>query len=129
MTMNRYIMAGSSLTSNKPLMLFTGTDRNDLVENYLNVVRANLLLNIGPESSYTLLHQNWAHRHTALIQTNLDGAAHKRFSIFLIEVTSRWKQFTQESSKTFNFERNKTHQKFLCNEIRRLPKKLFKNLL
>ena len=48
-------MAGSSLTSNKPLKVFTGTDCEDSVENYVNVVIAYLLLNIGPESTYTLL--------------------------------------------------------------------------
>ena len=37
MTMNPYLMGGSSITSNKPLMVFTGT------EDYLNAVTANLI--------------------------------------------------------------------------------------
>ena len=37
MTMNPYLMGGSSITSNKPLMIFTGT------EDYLNAVTANLI--------------------------------------------------------------------------------------
>ena len=47
--MNPYLMAGSSITSNRPLMAFTGTDPEYSVEDYLNSVTANLILNIGPE--------------------------------------------------------------------------------
>ena len=77
MTMNPYLMGGSSITSNKPLMVFTGTDLEYSVEDYLNAVTANLILNIGPGPINTPLHQNWIHRRTALIQTTLDGAAQK----------------------------------------------------
>ena len=49
MTMNPYFMGGSSIRSNKPLMVFTGTDPEYSVEDYLNAVTANLILNIGPE--------------------------------------------------------------------------------
>ena len=41
MTMNPYLMGGSSITSNKPLMVFTGTDPKYSVEDYLNAVTAN----------------------------------------------------------------------------------------
>ena len=77
MTMNPYLMGGSSITSNKPLIVFTGTDPEYSVEDYLNAVTVNLILNIGPEPINTPLHQNWIHRRTALIQTTLDGAAQK----------------------------------------------------
>ena len=69
LTMNPYLMDGSSKTSNKPLMLFTGTDPEYSVEDYLNALTANLILNIGPEPINTPLHQTWIHRRTALIQT------------------------------------------------------------
>ena len=82
-------MGGSSITSNKPLMVFTGTDPEYSVEDYLNAVTANLILNIGPEPINTPLHQNWIHRHTALIQTTLDGAAQKWFSVLPIEIKIR----------------------------------------
>ena len=59
MTMNPYLMGGSSITSNKPLMVFTGTNPEYSVEDYLNAVTANLILNIGPEPINTPLHQNW----------------------------------------------------------------------
>ena len=75
MTMNPYLMGGSSIQSNKPLTVFTGTDPEYSAEDYLNAVTANLILNIGPEPINTPLHQNWIHRRTALIQTTLDGAA------------------------------------------------------
>ena len=58
MTMNPYLMGGSSITSNKPLMVFTGTDPEYSVEDYLNAVTANLILNRGPEPIDTPLHQN-----------------------------------------------------------------------
>ena len=80
--MNPYLMGGSSITSNKPLMVFTGTDSEYSVEDHLNAVTANLILNIGPETINTPLHQNWIHRSTALIQTTLDGAAQKWFSVY-----------------------------------------------
>ena len=99
MTMNPYLMGGSSITSNKPLMVFTGTDPEYSVEDYLNAVTANLILNIGPEPINTPLHQNWVHRRTALIQTKLDGAAQKWFSVLPIDIKSEWKRFTQEFSK------------------------------
>ena len=81
------------LTSNKPLMVFTGTDPEYFVEDYLNAVTAKLILNIGPEPINTPLHQNWIHRRTALIQTTLDGAAQKWFSVLPIEIKSNWKRF------------------------------------
>ena len=125
MTMNPYLMGGSSITSNKPLMVFTGTDPEYSV---LTAVTANLILNIGPEPINTPLHQNWIHRRTALIQTTLDGAAQKWFSVLPIEIKSNWKRFTQEFSKMFDSERNKQQQRVLCNEIRRLPNETIKQL-
>ena len=62
MTMNPYLMGGSSITSNKPLMIFTGTDPEYSVEDYLSAVTANLIVNIGPVAINTPLHQNWIHR-------------------------------------------------------------------
>ena len=109
-------------------MALTGTDPECSVEDYLNAVTANLILNIGPEPINTPLHQNWIHRRTALIQTTLDGAAQKWFSVLPIELKSDWKRFTQESSKMFDSERNKQHQRVLCNEIRRLPNETIKQL-
>ena len=120
MTTNPYLMGGSSITSNKPLMIFTGTDLEYSVEDYLNAVTANLILNIGP--------QNWIHKRTALIETTLDGAAQKWFSKLPIEIKSDWKRFTQEFSNMFDSERNKQHQRVLCNEIRRLPNETIKQL-
>ena len=58
-------------------MVFTGTDPEYSVEDFLNAVTANLILNVGPEPIKTPLHQNWIHRRTALIQTTLDGAPQK----------------------------------------------------
>ena len=117
MTMNPY-----------PLILFTGTDPEYSVEDFLNAVTANLILNIGPEPVITPLHQNWIHRSTALIQTTLGGAAQKWFSVLPIDIKTDWKRFTQEFSKMFDSERNKQHQRVLCNEIRRLPNETIKQL-
>ena len=114
MTMNPYLMSGSSITSNKPLMVFTGTDPEYSVEDYLIAVTASLILNIGPEPVNTPLDQNWIHRRTALIQTTLDGAGQKWFSVLPIEKKSDWKIFTQEFSKMFDSERYKQHQRVLC---------------
>ena len=46
MTMNPYLMGGSSISTNKPLIVFTGADPEYSVENYLNAVTAKLILNI-----------------------------------------------------------------------------------
>ena len=67
---------------------------------------------IGPEPINTALYQIWIHRRTALIQTTLDGAAQKWFSVLPIDTKSDWKRFTQEFSKKFDSERNKHNQKF-----------------
>ena len=87
-------------------MVFTGTDPEHSVEEYLIAVTANLTLNIGPEPVFTPLHHNWIHRRTALIQTTLDGASLKWFSLLPIEIKSDWKRFTHEFSKMFDSERN-----------------------
>ena len=108
-------------------MVFTGTDPEYSVKDYLNAVTANLISNIGPEPNITPLHQNWIHRRTALIQTTLDGAIQKWFSVFAIDIKSDWKKFTEEFSKMFDSEKNKQHQRVLCNEIRRLPTKQLNN--
>ena len=57
MTMNSYLMGGSSISSTKPLMVFTGTDPEYSVEDYLKAVTANLNLNIEPKPVNTPLHQ------------------------------------------------------------------------
>ena len=100
MTMNSYIMDGSSITSNKPLMVFTGTDLEYSLEDYLNAVTANLILNIGPEPINTPLHQNRIHRRTALIQITLDGGAQKWFSVLPIE-----KKLIGKDSQRKNFQK------------------------
>ena len=102
-------MGGSSISSNKPLMVFTGTDLKYSVENYFKAVTANLISNIGPETVKTPLHQSWIHRRTVLIQTPLDGAAKKWFLVLPIDIKSDWKRFTKEFSKMFDFKRNKQH--------------------
>ena len=58
MTMNPYLIDGSSITSDKPLMLFTRTDPEYSVEDYLNAFTINLVLIIGPEPINKPLHQN-----------------------------------------------------------------------
>ena len=88
MTMNPYLTGGSSIQSNKPC----GTDSEYSVENYLNAVTANFNLIEGPEPIDTPLHQNWIYRRTASIQTTLDGAAQKWFSVLPIEIKSDWKR-------------------------------------
>ena len=45
LTMNPYLMGGSSKTSNKLLMVLKGTDPEYSVEDHLNAVTANLILN------------------------------------------------------------------------------------
>ena len=65
-------------------MVFTGTDPEYSEEDYLNAVTEKLILNRGPEQVNT----NWIHRRTALIQTTLDGAAQKWFSVLPIEIKS-----------------------------------------
>ena len=67
-------MGGSSISSNKQLLVFTGTDPEYSVEDSSIAVTAKLILNLGPEQVKTPLHQNWIHRRLALIQTILDSA-------------------------------------------------------
>ena len=109
-------------------MVFTATDPEYSLEDFLNVVTANLILYMEPEPINTPLHQNWINRRAALLQTTLDGAAQKWFSVLLIDIKSDWKRFTQEFSKMFDSERNKQHQRVLCNEIRRLSNETIKQL-
>ena len=56
--MNPYLMGRQSISSIKPLMVFTGTYPEYSVEDYLNAVTAKLILNIGPEPVITPLHQS-----------------------------------------------------------------------
>ena len=99
MTMNPCLVGRSSKSSKKPLVVFTGTDPEYSVKDYLNAVTAHLFLNIGPEPVNTPLYQIWIHRRTALNQTTLDGASQKWFPVLPINFKSDWKRFTQEVSK------------------------------
>ena len=56
MTMNPYLIGGSSIISNKPFMVFRETDSEYSEEDYLNAVEHKL--NRGPERVNTPLHQN-----------------------------------------------------------------------
>ena len=58
-------------------MVFTGTDPEYSVEDFLKAVKANLFLNKGPEPTKLPLHQNWIHRRTSLFQTTVVGAVQK----------------------------------------------------
>ena len=95
--------------------LFESPRNKDLEIDYLidSGAKSNIT-NIPTWNEIKTLHPNL----TALIQTTLDGAAQKWFSVLPIEIKSDWKRFTQEFSKMFNSERNKQHQRVLCNEIR-----------
>ena len=81
------------------------------MEDDLNAVISILILNLGPDAMITPLHQNWIQRRTAIIQTTLNGAAQKGFSVLRIDIKSDWKQFTQEFSKMLDSERIKQHQR------------------
>ena len=70
-------MVESYISSNKPLTVFTGTNPEYSVEEFLNAVTANLILNLGCEPVNTPLFQSSIHRRTALIQTTPDGASQK----------------------------------------------------
>ena len=52
----------------------------------------------------------------------------KGFSFLPIENKSDWKRFTQDFSKLFDSERNKQHQRVLCNETRRISNETIKQL-
>ena len=65
LTLNPYLMCGSSITSIKPLLAFTRTDPEYPEKDYLNAVTANLILNISPEQINTPLRQIWLQRRTA----------------------------------------------------------------
>ena len=106
--MNPFFMVAFSISSIKPIMVFTVTDPENSVEDYLNAVTANLILNIGPERINTPLHQNWIHRRSALLQNILKiGTAQKRFSVLPIDTKWDLKRFTQKFSKIFDSEQNK----------------------
>ena len=111
--MRPHHMSGSSITSKKPLMVITGAYPEFSGEDFLESVTANFILKIGPEPMNTHSHQNWIHRQTALIQTTLNGAAQKLFSILTIEIKSDWKKIIQRISKLFDSEQNKQLQIFL----------------
>ena len=89
--MNPFLMSELSISSNEPLMVFTGADSEYSVEGYLNTVTVNLNFNIDPQPKNTTLLQNWIQKRPALIQTTLDDAAKKWFSDLLIEIKSNWK--------------------------------------
>ena len=119
-------MGGSSISSIKPLMLFTGRDSEYSVEYYLNAVTVNLIKNIGHESASAPFHQNWTYRRTVLNQMTLDFAAQKWFSFLPIEIKSDWKRFTQEFSKLLTLKKQAT-PKSLMHEIPRIPNKTIKH--
>ena len=99
-------MGKSSIKINKILNTLAVKYPENSITGYLNDVSANLILNIGPERINTILHQNWIHRITVLIQTTLDGVAQKRFSFQLREIESDLKRFLQGFSERFDFQRN-----------------------
>ena len=93
-------------------MLFTVIDPEYSVEDYFNAVTANLIINIGPEPINTPHHPNWIHRRTAFIQTTLDGAAQKLFSVLPKDIKSDWKRFTQEFRKCLILKKTSNIKEF-----------------
>ena len=80
---NPFLMVGISILSKKSLMVFTGTDTEYSVEDYLNAVATNIVLKKGPVPVNTPVHQNWIHKRTASIQTTVYGTALKKFYSYL----------------------------------------------
>ena len=59
-----------SSKASKTFLVFTGTDPECSVEEYLNAVTANRIWNLSPEPINTPLHENWIRR---LQKVNLIG--------------------------------------------------------
>ena len=70
MTIIPCLIGRSTSSSKQSLMVFTGTDPEHSVKDYMNAVTSNLVLNIDPEPVNTPLHQNWIYRRTVLIQNH-----------------------------------------------------------
>ena len=71
------------------------------------------------------LHQNWIHRRTALIQTTLDGAAQKWFSVLPIDIKSDWKKFKQKFSKCSTLNKiNNMKEFYVMKSVDSLTKQL-----
>ena len=94
-TMNPYLIDGLSLSSNEPLIVFTGTDSEYSVEGYSIQLEKILFSTYVTPKKNTTLHKNWIQIRPALIQTILDGAAQNWFADLTIEIKSNWKRFTQ----------------------------------
>ena len=58
MRMNTYVLGGSSISSNKPVMVFTGANPEFSEKDYSNAAKAKTILTIGPEPINSPLHQN-----------------------------------------------------------------------
>ena len=83
MTTNSYLMDGSSKRFNKLLVVFTGTDPEYSVEDYLKAVTVNLILNTGQNICTSTSKIGFT---DALIKATLYGAAQKWFSVLPIEI-------------------------------------------
>ena len=93
-------------------MIFTGTDPEYPVGEYLNAVTVNLILNIGPKPVNTPIHQNWI-LWLALFETTFNGTTQNWFSVLPIYNKEDWKRPTQDISKLIDSERNKQQQRIL----------------
>ena len=127
LTQNPYLMGGSSISSDKPLMVFRVRGPEYSVEDNLNAITANLIFSIRPEPENTQLHQIWIHRRTALIQTTLDGAAQKWFSVLPTEINSDWKRLRQDFPNCRTLKEITT-SKSSMQQNRRLPNETIKQL-
>ena len=127
MTKNLYLRGESSITLNKLLKNFNSYRPESSVEDYLNAVTANLISNIVPEPVDTRHYQIFIHRRAAVIQTTLDEAAQKWFSV----LPKKFNQIANVSHKNFSkclIQKKKQLQRILYCEICRLPNETIKQL-
>ena len=92
---------------------FDETDPTYTTEDFLNAIRANMVMTGGPEQTNSPYHEAWILKRIEMIQTALIGSAQQGYLHLQFERKKNWQEFCREFQKTFKNQQTQTQAKLL----------------
>ena len=96
-----YPYLGGSVPMQQSLRQFDCTDPTYKTEDFLNAIKANMVMTAEPGQTDSPYQEAWILKRIAMIQTALIDPAQQWYSHLPLKVKKNWQAFCREFQKTF----------------------------
>ena len=96
-----------------------GTKSKCATEDFLNAIKDNMVMTVGPEQTDSPYHEAWILKRMNRIQTSLIGPAQQWYSDLLVETRKNWQGFCRECQKKSDYQQLQPRAKLLLESIAR----------